>query len=158
MTDRLADQTQVHLTFIKDKIEQWSPFGRPSQQIIHDDQHRTLLFAPGALFALARWTTTSFGGVVGRLHILRAVTSGRPYTTVALVWPGAEVLLALDSWARVEKTLQLIEHIRTLGIDPADAAPDYWLHVGNRLAADQPPRPYNRARHAVWTLRRRIAP
>ena len=38
--------------------------------------------------------------------------------------------------------LQAIDAVEALGIDPADAAPDHWRHVHNRLAAGHEPRPY----------------
>ena len=40
--------------------------------------------------------------------------------------------------------------------DPADACPDHWRHVQNRLASGDAPRPYTRERHRAWLLRRRI--
>ncbi len=155
---RRPGHTQVDLTFIARQIEQWCPIGRAVEEVAKDAEHRTLFFAPGSVFALARWTTTAFGTVVARLDILRAAAPGQSYTTVPFVRPGAEALLRLDGWPKVEQALQAIELVRATGVDPADAAPDYWLHVGNRLAAEQHPRPYTRARHAVWKLRQRIAP
>ncbi len=155
---RRPDHTQVELTFIAQRIEQWCPIGLATEEVVTDSEHRTLFFAPGSIFALARWTTTALGTVVARLDILRAVAPGQSYTTVPFVRPGAEILLRLDTWPKVEQALQAIALVRAAGIDPADAAPDYWLHVGNRIAADQRPRPYTRARHAVWKLRRKIAP
>ena len=53
--------------------------------------------------------------------------------------------------------LQAIDAVEALGIDPADAAPDHWRHVHNRLAAGDEPRPYSREQHRAWLLRRRIA-
>ncbi len=150
--------TQAEVTFIAGVFEQWCPFGNALEEIAHNAEHRTLYYAPESIFALARWTSTALGTVVARLDILRAVASGQPYTTVPFVRPGAEALLRLDGWPKVELALQVIEQVRAGGVDPANAAPEYWLHVGNRLAADQRPRPYTRARHAIWKLRRRIAP
>ena len=45
-----------------------------------------------------------------------------------------------------------------LDIDAADAAPDHWRHLHNRLIAGEPPRPYSREQHRAWLLRRRLAP
>ena len=52
--------------------------------------------------------------------------------------------------------LQEIDAVEQLGIDPADACPDHWRHVHNRLASGDAPRPYTRERHRAWLLRRRI--
>ena len=47
---------------------------------------------------------------------------------------------------------------RGLGIDPADAAPDHWRHLHNRLVAGVEPRPYSGEQHRAWLLRRRLVP
>ena len=46
--------------------------------------------------------------------------------------------------------------VEALGIDPADAAPDYWRHVHSRLAVGEALRPYTMARHKAWLLRQRL--
>jgi hypothetical protein len=50
--------------------------------------------------------------------------------------------------------LQAIDQVEALGVDPADAAPDHWRHIHNRLSAGEEPRPYTSARHKAWLLRR----
>jgi hypothetical protein len=55
--------------------------------------------------------------------------------------------------AKGERVLQLIDAVEALGIDPADAAPDYWHHVHNP-SVDETPRIYTRARHQAWLHRR----
>ena len=70
--------------------------------------------------------------------------------------PGGESLLHLSSWRKVEKVLQAIDAVEALGIDPADAAPDHWRHVHNRLSVGEKPRPYTRSRHQAWLSRRRL--
>ena len=67
-----------------------------------------------------------------------------------------EILLRLSGWPKVERVLQAIDAVEQLGIDPADACPDHWRHVQNRLASGDAPRPYTRERHCAWLLRRRI--
>ena len=42
------------------------------------------------------------------------------------------------------------------GADPADAAPEYWHHVHNRLSVNETPRPYTSSRHQAWLHRRRV--
>ena len=54
--------------------------------------------------------------------------------------------------------LQIVDAVEALGIDPADAALDYWHHVRNRLSVNEVPGIYTRARHQAWLRRRRIAP
>ena len=57
---------------------------------------------------------------------------------------------------KVEQVLAAIDQVEALGIQPEDACPDHWRHVGNRITAGQPPRAYARERHQAWLLRRRI--
>jgi hypothetical protein len=71
--------------------------------------------------------------------------------------PGGESLLRLSGWLKVERVLQLIDAVEALDIDPADAAPDYWHHVHNRLSVNETPRPYTRSRHQAWLHRRRVS-
>ena len=71
--------------------------------------------------------------------------------------PGGESLLHLSGWPTVEKVLQAIDVVAALGIDPADAAPDHWRHVHNRLSAGEQPRPYSLNRHQAWLNRRKLA-
>ena len=61
--------------------------------------------------------------------------------------PGGEILLRVDGWPKVERVLQAIDAVEALGIDPADAAPDHWRHVHNRLTAGDEPRAYTREQH-----------
>jgi len=46
--------------------------------------------------------------------------------------------------------------VEALGIDPTEAAPDYWHHVHNRLSVNETPRTYTRARHQAWLHRRKV--
>ncbi|MFX6926369.1 DUF2840 domain-containing protein, partial [Acinetobacter baumannii] len=92
---------------------------------------------------------------LSRIDILRAATPGRPHSTVPWISPGGESLLRLSSSPKVERVLQTIDAIEALGINPADAAPDYWHHVHNRLSVNETPRPYTRSRHQAWLRRRR---
>jgi hypothetical protein len=51
----------------------------------------------------------------------------------------------------------MIDAVEALGIDPADAASDYWQHVHNRLSVSETPRLYTRTRHHAWLKRREVA-
>ena len=156
--DRRPILTLVELTFTPGKIEQTTLFGRPAREETVDEIRRILYFRPHSTFGVARWSQTAFGGVVSRLDVLRTTAPGEPYVLLPFVRPGAQTLLRLDGSAKVERVKKLIDEIWSIGVDPADAAPDYWFHVGNRLAADQEPRTYSKARHAVWKLRQRLMP
>ena len=115
-----------------------------------------LSFAPGSIFAFVRWTSNDFGTALSRVDVLRAATPGQRYSTVPWVHPGGESLLRLSGWPKVERVLQLIDAVEALGIDPADAAPDYWHHAHNRLSVNETPRAYTRTRHQAWLHRRRV--
>ena len=153
----MSDHTTVELLWLEKRIENRIRFGNPVSKRILDGNRRVLSFTPGSIFAFVRWTSNDFGTVLSRIDILRAATPGRPYSTVPWISPGAESLLRLSGWPKVERVLQTIDAVEALGINPADAAPDYWHHVHNRLSVNETPRPYTRSRHQVWLRRRRIA-
>jgi Protein of unknown function (DUF2840) len=73
------------------------------------------------------------------------------------VQPGGEILLNLAGWPKVEKVFHAIEVVEALGINPADAAPEHWHHVHNRLSVNETPRPYTHTQHQAWLRRQRIA-
>lgn len=146
--------TRVELTWIEKRIEHWIRFGRDIEETIIDRRRRVLGFPAGSLFAFVRWAANDYGTVVSRIDILRAATPGEAYQTLPFVRPGGEILLRLNGWPRVSQTLQVIDGVEALGVDPADAAPDYWRHVHNRLTAGEAPRPYSRDQHQAWLRRR----
>ncbi len=150
--------TTVELTWIEKKIEHWIRFGLGDDRRIIDASHSEVSFAPGRIFAVVRWASNDFGTVVSRIDILRAVAEGAACTRVPFIRPGAEILVRIHGWPKVARVLEMIDRIEAAGIDPAEVAPVYWSHLGNRIAAGHEPRPYGRLRHLAWTLRRRIAP
>ena len=154
----MSDLTHVELLWLEKRIENWIRFGHAAQEQILDRRRRILSFVPGDTFAFVRWMSNDYGTVVSRIDIIRAVAPGQPCATVPYVRPGGDILLRLASWPKVERVLQIVDAIESLGIDPADAAPDYWHHVHNRLSVSEMPRAYTRSRHQAWLHRRRIAP
>ncbi|WP_158915875.1 DUF2840 domain-containing protein [Caulobacter sp. S45] len=154
--DDAGDWTRVELTWFEKRIEHWMRFGRPVQETILDRRRRVLSFAPGSLFAFVRWASNDFGTVVSRIDIVSAATPGKPYQTLPFVRPGGEVLLHINGWPKVQQALQAIDAVEAVGLNAADAAPDHWRHVHNRLTAGEPARPYTFAAHRAWLLRRRI--
>jgi uncharacterized protein DUF2840 len=152
----MNDLTTVELMWVEKRIENRIRFGHPVREQIIDHHRRVLSFAPGSMFAFVRWTSNDFGTVLSRVDILRAAEPGGRYSTVPWISPGAESLLRLSGWPKVERVLQLVDTVEALGIDPADVAPDYWHHVHNRLSVNETPRAYTRGRHQAWLHRRRI--
>jgi len=153
-----ASLTHVELIWREKQIEHWIRFGREVQEQILDRRRRILSFPAGTVFAFVRWASNDYGTVVSRINIVRAVAAREPYQTLRFVRPGGDILLKLSGWPIVERVLILIDAIEALGIDPADAAPDYWRHVHNRLTAGDTPRVYSREQHCAWLLRRRAEP
>jgi hypothetical protein len=154
----MSNLTHVELLWLEKRIENWIRFGRVAEEQILDKRRRIVSFAPGSIFAFVRWTSNDFGTVISRIDILRAVAPGQRCATVPYVRPGGDILLRLSGWPKVERVLQLIDAVEALGIDPVDAAHDYWHHVHNRVSVNEVPRPYTRSRHQAWLHRRKIAP
>ena len=57
------------------------------------------------MFAFVRWASNDYGTIVSRIDVLRAVAPGQPLSTVPFVRPGAEILLRISGWPRVEQVL-----------------------------------------------------
>ena len=151
-----SDLTTVELLWLEKRIENRIRFGHFLSEKVLDRNRRVLSFAPGSIFAFVRWTSNDFGTVLSRIDILRAAIPGQRYSTVPWITPGGESLLRLSGLRKVEQALQLIDAVEALRIDPAEAAPDYWHHVHNRLSVNETPRPYTRSRHQAWLHRRRV--
>ncbi len=147
--------TEVELLWLEKRIENRIRFGHSVEERILDRRRRVQSFAPGSIFAFVRWTSNDFGTAISRIDILRAVAPGQRCSTVPYVKPGGDILLRLSGWPKVERVLQLIDAVEALDIDPADAAPDYWHHVHNRMSVNENPRPYTKARHQAWLQRQR---
>lgn len=154
----MSELTHVELTWLKKRIENWIRFGRIAEQHVIDRQRRVVSFMPGSTFAFVRWASNDYGTVVSRIDILRAVGPGERCSSVPFVRPGGESLLRLAGWPKVEKVLQAIDTVEALGIDPADAAPEHWRHIHNRLSVGEQPRPYTRSRHQAWLHRQKVWP
>jgi Protein of unknown function (DUF2840) len=150
--------TRVELTWLEGRIEHWIRFGHESGETILDRRRRVLRFAPNSVFAFVRWTSNDFGTVISRADIVRTVDRGAPYQTLPFVCPGGDILSRISGWPKVERVLQAIDAVEAIRVDPAEAAPDHWRCLHNRLVSGEPPRPYSREQHRAWLLRRRLAP
>ena len=150
--------TTVDLMWIEGQLERWLRFGRDAGDRIVDRRRRIVSFRPGEIFAFVRWAANDFGTAVSQIDILRAVDRGEAMSTVPFVEPGGDVLLHIHGWPKVHRVLAAIDAVEAIDIDPADAAPDYWRHVHNRLSVGDAPRAYDGKRHRAWLLRRRVQP
>lgn len=151
-----AHLTYVELVWLKGRIERWTRFGEVADERILDRRVRFVGFAPDSVFAFVRWAANDFGAIVSRIDILRAVRRGGACSTVPGVTPGGEILLRASGWSRVQRVLTAIDAVEALGVEAADAAPDYWRHLHHRLHGGQPVRPYSLHRHRAWRLRREL--
>jgi hypothetical protein len=152
-----ASDTEVDLVWWRGRVEEWLRFGQPRAEILHDRRRRTLVFAPGAVFARVRWTGGDYGTIASALEVLRAPALGEPCVTLPGMRPGGEPLVLLGGWTRVQRGLAAIDAIETAGFAPHAIAPDHWRHVHNRLTAGLQPRPYDARRHRAWRLRTRVS-
>lgn len=148
--------TEVELLHLEGRIERWVRFGRHVGERILDRRRRVLSFAPDTVFAFVRWAANDYGTAVSRIDVLRAVGPNGAFSTVPFVAPGAEILLRISGWPKVEQVLAAADQIEALGVAAEDACPDHWRHVHNRITAGESPRPYALGRHRAWLLRRSI--
>ena len=148
--------TKVQLVWLKDRFQRWIRFGQVVAEQQIDRRRRVVSFAPGAVFCIVHWEAGQYGTTLSRLWVLRAVTAGEPFDPVPFVTPGAEILLDLKTWVKVQAALVVIDAIEAQGLRPERVAPDHWRHVGGRIAVAQTPSPYTRARHRAGLMRKRL--
>ena len=148
--------TNVELTWVEKRIENWIRFGREAHEEIIDRRRRVLSFRAGSTFAFVRWAANDFGTILSRIDIVRAVSPGETYQTLPFVRPGGEILLKIEDWPKVQQVLRHIDAAEDAGVDACAVSPDHWRHVANRLSAGQEPRAYTMERHQAWLKRREI--
>jgi hypothetical protein len=149
--------TWVELVHYAERIERWVRFGRAAEERIVDRRRRWQGFAPGAVFAYVRWQANDRGTVISRLVIVQAVERQHAHTTTPGLRPGGDLLLRLIGWPKVQRAFAAIDAVEQLGVDPADAAPDYWRQLHNRISARREPEPYTVLRHRAWRQRAELA-
>lgn len=149
--------THVELTWREGRVEHWLRFGRPIAEQRLDALRKIASFAPGSAFCFVRWASNAYGTVLSRIDIVRPVTTGEAYQTLPFVRRGGDLLLSISGWPKVEKVLHTVDAVEALELDPADAAPDYWRQVHNRLTAGHEPHGYSLEQHRAWLMRRKIA-
>ena len=141
----LADAlTHVELTWLEKRIEHWITL-RPtmSPRQILDRRRRILSFAPGSIFAFVRWACERFRHRrLAHRHRARGRAAAKPIRRCPSCVPAARSCCASLAGPRSSACCRRSTPSRQLGVDPADAAPDHWRHVHNRLAAGDEPRPY----------------
>ncbi|WP_024277432.1 DUF2840 domain-containing protein [Xanthobacter sp. 126] len=115
--------TQVELTHIEKRIENWIRFGREVREQVLDRRRRVFFYRPGSVFAFVRWASNDFGTITSRIDIVRAVALGEPCQTLPFVRPGGEILLRIEGWPKVERVLQHIDAIEAIGVDTKSVAP-----------------------------------
>lgn len=153
-----SDLTLVELTWREKRIEHRIRFGRIVDEHRLDRHRRIVSFAPGSVFAFVRWAANEYGTIISRIDIVRTVRANEPYQTLPFVRPGGEILLRISGWPKVERVLAAIDAIEALGVDPADAAPEHWRHLNNRVSVNEPFRVYSADQHHAWLRRREILP
>lgn len=151
-------QTHVDLYWVEGKCEHWLRFGAPVADTIIDRRRRKLTFHENQVFAFVRWASNDYGTVRSVLDIVRCVSAGEPFTTLAGVDPGGDTLLNVSGWPKVERVFKIVDAIEASGIDPCEVAPDHWRHIHSRLAIAEAPRSYSPARHRVWLQRKALLP
>jgi len=148
--------TEVQLIWLKGHFQRWIRFGRIADERLIDRRRRVVSFTPGAVFAVVHWEAGRYGTTLSRLWVLRATAPREAFDRVPFIAPGAEILLDLKTWVKVQAALAVIDAIEAQRIRPERVAPDHWRHVGARIAVAETPSTYDRARHRVWLMRKRL--
>ncbi len=148
-----AGITEVTLIWDEGRIEQWTRFGRIARERIVDRHRRIVGFEDEHVFAFVRWQSSAFGTVTSRIDILRAGHERTERVAIPGVTPGAQSLLRLSGWPKVEAALQIIDRIEALGISPERVCPDHWRQVHSCLSLGRAAELCTLKRHRAWLLR-----
>lgn len=154
--NRGAALTEVELTSIEGRLEQWIRFGRVAAERFSGGRTRIQAFHPGAIFSFVSRSTSDLGADHASIQILAAPAPGAPCSHLPYVRPGAHILLRTEERQTVDRVLAAIEAVEAANIDPCDAAPEHWRHIASCLASESPVRPYTAERHAAWLRRRAV--
>ena len=127
-------------------------------RVLVRDSSETLEFEDDDVFAYVRWQSNAYGTVVSRIDILHAGGERTDRVAIPGVTPGAQSLLRLSGWPKVETALQIIDRIEALGIAPERVCPERWRQVHNRLSLGRAAEPYTPGRHRAWLLRQAVTP
>jgi len=145
---------RVSLVFVKERINIWLRFGKPTRVTVLDRRRRVATFEPGAVCGRVRWIGNDYGTALWELVVLQAPHPHDGLQRITGVVPGACLLLRADGERQVKAVLDVIDAIEASGIDPCAVAVAYWRTVGNRLAARQTLPEYTVERHAAHLARR----
>ena len=151
-----AALTEVELTSIEGRLEQWIRFGRVAAERSSGGRRRIQAFRPGAIFSFVSRLTSDLGADHASIRILAAPAPGAPCSHLPYVRPGAHILLRTEERQTVDQVLTAIEAVEAAGIDPCDASPEHWRHIASCLGSGSPVRPYTAERHAAWLRRRAV--
>lgn len=150
-------RTEVHLLSHGEYNEVTLLFGRVAEERELRPGHRVAVFEPGEVFGVVRRHRDSDGKDHFQVEVIRAARPGEPYWSgIACVTPGGELLVSAKGSLAVDTVKAAVESMEAMLVRPHMAAPEYWLHVGNRLAAGKRPRSYSIRRHAAWLMRKRV--
>lgn len=150
--------TWIDLVWVDQQVQHWIRFGPVAVDQALDRRRRQVGFLPGAVFACVRWSANRRGTVASHLAIVQAVSRAAACTTFFGVQPGGLLLARLTGWPRVRQALAAIDAVEAAGLNPAEAAPDYWRRLHHRVLARAPVRPYTPERHRASRLRCDLAP
>ena len=70
--------TEVEVTWIEKRYEQWIRFGRIAADTIINRRTRVIAFRPGAVFGFVRWTSNDYGTIHSCIDIVTAMRSKPP--------------------------------------------------------------------------------
>jgi hypothetical protein len=144
--------TRVALVFLPDRLNVYLRFGQPARERVIDRHRRVAEFDPDAVFCRIRWQANEYGTVLWHLSILQSAAPADTFQRIPGIVPGAAILLHADTRLQVETTLQLIDAIEALDIDPADVPATYWRTISNRLQSRVDIPPYTLERHFAHRL------
>jgi len=139
---------------LEGQVERWIRLGTVAEDRVIDRRTGSVSFRPGAIFGLVRWRAGEHAAVDSKVAGLRAMATGKAFTTQPFAPCGEEILLRMSGRRRIRAALEAIDAIERAGFAPEAVSPDHWQTVGARIGVGLPPKPYDRARHRARRMRK----
>lgn len=130
--------TQVQCHFVRDKINHRLRFGKPSESVRLDKYRHIALFQPSNIFGYIRWRANKYGTQDWRVYVIQTGADG-PMTEVPGISPAAHVLVSIQGYDRVKRTLPLLDRLERDVKNGLESVPiSYWRVFQSTVLRNKP--------------------
>ena len=145
----MNDLTEVKVIFLHEQVNHYTRFGHPVLKETITPHQGFEYYPPKALVGYIQWQGGDYGSRLWRFMIFMAVKHSHksPLQVIEAVTPAVNLILDLEGATKVRAALKAIDHIESLGLDPADESPAFYGYLHQRITVNQPYHPYSIKQH-----------